>query len=298
MSNLFKSIKRTPYQSLASFLILFFTLFMTLFFFHLISFLYGALSYVETKPQVTVYFKTQTPENEIFKIKETISASGKSSSIKYVSKETALKIYRGLNKDNPLLLEMVSADILPASLEIYAKKPSYLSEIAEFIKKQKGVDEVDFQKNIVDKLLSLTNIFRKISLFIFGLLIAVSFITLMTATAFKIASKKEELELLRLLGASRFYVRKPFLLEGGFFGLISAVSACSVFYGIFFSLQSAMSGYLIGMQKFSFYNLEKYNLYVWPPSLQFIILSYILIIFFGMIIGFIGNFLATSKYIK
>ena len=69
-----------------------------------------------------------------------------------MSKDEALQIYKDLNKNNPLLLEMVTAEILPASLEVYATKPEYLSEIAEFLKKQQGIDEVVFQKNIVDKL--------------------------------------------------------------------------------------------------------------------------------------------------
>ena len=129
-----------------------------------LSFLYGLLGYVETKPQVTVYFQTNTHEGEIFKIRDKLMNSGKVMSIKYVSKEDAFKIYKQLNKDNPLLLEMVSADILPPSLEIYAKKPIYLPEIAEYLKKQGDIDEVQYEKDIVDKLLVLTNTIRKIAL--------------------------------------------------------------------------------------------------------------------------------------
>src|SRR3990170_953691 len=124
MNEIFTSIRRTPYQSLAAFLILFFTLFLSTVMFLSLSFLYGLLGYVETKPQVTVYFQTSTHEGEIFKIRDKLMNSGKVMSLKYISKEEAFKIYKQLNKDNPLLLEMVSADILPASLEIYAKKPA------------------------------------------------------------------------------------------------------------------------------------------------------------------------------
>src|SRR3989338_6751349 len=230
MNDVFTSIKRTPYQSLASFLILFFTLFMTIFFFTLISFLHGVLTYIEAKPQVTVYFKTDVEEEEITKIKETVMSSDKASEVKYVSKSEALALYRSLNKDNPLLLEMVSADILPASLEIYAKKPAYLQEIASFLKKQKGVDEVSYQKNVVDQLLALTDILRKLSLAVFLLLIFISIIVLMTVTAFKIALRKDEFELLRYLGASHWYIQKPFLKEGIFFGFVSATGAFAVFY--------------------------------------------------------------------
>src|SRR3990167_9827802 len=100
---------------------------------------------------------------------------------------------------------MVSAEILPASLEVKAEKPEYLAEIATSLKKQPGIDEVVFQKDIVDKLLIFTKVVRRISLFILILLLAITFIVLMTTTAFKISLKKDEIELLRLLGALTFY---------------------------------------------------------------------------------------------
>lgn len=298
MNELFNSIKRTPYQSLASFLILFFTLFLSLFFFNLTAFFYGILSYIEAKPQVTVYFQTQTSENDIFKIREAIIKSGKTATVKYISKEEALKIYQELNKNNPLLLEMVSADILPASLEINAKKPEYLSEIAEYLKKSPGVDEVEFQKTIVDRLITATTILRKTSTFIFAFLVFISFIVLMTAAAFKIALKKEEIELLRLLGASIFDVRKPFLLEGVFFGFCGGTFAWIIFFIIFFYLQPFLNSYLYGIPRLSFYQFSHYNLYVWPPTPYYLVFVYLLTIFFGMLIGLLGNYLSTSKYIK
>src|SRR3989338_2001577 len=144
-------------------------------------------------------------------------------SIKYVSKDEAYKIYKELNKDNPLLLEMVSSDILPASLEIFAKNPTDLPKIATYLKKQPGIDEVNFQKDIVDKLLSLTDVLRKTAIIFFIFLICLSILVLLTTTLFKIALKKDEIELLRLLGASNLYIKIPFLLEAILFLLTASV---------------------------------------------------------------------------
>jgi len=298
MNEILTSVKRTPYQSLVSFLILFFTIFLSLFFFNLTSFFNGILSYVETKPQVTIYFKNDVKESDIFKIRDTVTSSGKVLSVKYISKKDALKIYQDLNKNNPTLLEMVTADILPASLEIYASKLSYLPEIADYLKKQPGVDEVVFQKDIVDKLASLTSILRKVSVSILVFLLLISFIVLMTTTAFKIALKKDEIELQRLLGASTGYVRKPFLVEGMVFGLVSGTVAFVLFYLVYLYFSPFLSSYLTGISKLSFYGLSNLNIYVWPASINFVILSYIITVLFGVLIGFIGNFLSTSKYIK
>ncbi len=298
MKEIWTSIRRTPYQSLASFLILFFTLFLSLFFFNLTSFFNGILSYVETRPQVTVYFQNQTSQNDIFKIRDTLMSSGKVQSIKYVSKQDALKIYRELNKNNPLLLEMVTADILPASLEVYAKQPEFLTDVAAYLNKQSGVDEVVFQKDIVNKLISLTSTMRRLSLFIMVFLLIIAFIVLMTTTAFKIALKKDEIELLRLLGASTGYIRKPFLVEGMFFGLTSGTLAFILFYLIFLYFYPFLTSYLAGIPSLSFYNLGSFNLYVWPPSAFFILITYLVVVTFGMFIGLIGNYFSTSKYIE
>lgn len=298
MSEILTSVRRTPYQSLASFLILFFTLFLSLFFFNLTSFFNGILSYVETKPQVTVYFQTITKESEIFRIRDELTESGKALSIKYVSKEEALKIYKDLNRNNPLLLEMVTADILPASLEVFAKQPSFLAEIAAYAKRQPGVDEVIFQKDIIDKLLSLTTVLRRMSLFILVFLLLISFIVLMTTTAFKIALKKDEIELMRLLGASKFYVQKPFLYEGALFGLVAGTLAFVIFYLIFLYFNPFLQSYLAGVPRLSFYGLSNLDLYVWPPTATFVASSYVLTALFGVLIGFVGNYLSTSKYIS
>ncbi len=298
MNDLITSVKRTPYQSAASFLILFFTLFLSLFFFNLTAFFNGILSYVETRPQVTVYFEKQTKEGDIFQVRDAVTESGKTSSVKYISKGDALKIYKELNRDDPLLLEMVSADILPASLEIYAQKPEYLQEIADFVKKQPGVDDVVFQRDIVNKLLGVTNILKKVSLFVLLFLVLISFVVLMTTAAFKITLKKQEIELLRLLGASMSYIRGPFLLEGVVFGA-SAASLAFILYNLaFFVLSPYLNTYLVGVPKLPFYGLQSLDLFVWPPSLFFIILTYVVTVLFGCVIGLIGNYMATSKYIK
>ena len=270
MRTFIESVKRTPYQSLATFLILFFTLFLALFFFSLTSFFHSELNYVESRPQVTVYFATTTKESQINSIKNALIESQKTIQVKYVSQDQALKIYRDLNRNDPQLLEMVSADILPPSLEIYAKKPEYLSEIATFLQKQVGVDEVSFQKNIVHKLLALTTALRYLSTGIFAFLLFTSIVVLITTTAFKIALKKDEIELLELLGATKLYIRKPFLLEGMYWGFLSGGAAFFVFYACFLSIYPLLTNYLKGTPTLSFFGLSNLGLFVWPPSIGYI----------------------------
>ena len=297
MKNILISLRRTPYQTLSSFLVLFFTLFLSVALFVSLSFLYGILGYIETRPQVTVYFQTKTSEADIFKTRDELDKSGKVLSMKYISKDDAFKIYKDLNKDNPLLLEMVSADILPPSLEVYAKRPIYLPEIAEFLKKQSGVDEVQFQKDIVDRLLTLTSILRKITFVFFAFLILMSIVVLTTTTMFKIALKKEEIELLKLLGATNWYIKKPFLLESLFLGFSASLLSFCILIGLLFYNSPFLASYLRGIPTLTL-NLNFYQLIVWPFNWIFLLVTFTLSSIFGMGIAAIASLFATDKYLK
>ncbi len=298
MNTVFTSIRRTPYQSIAATLVLFLTLFLSLAILFSLTFLYGLLGYVETRPQVTVYFKAQTPENSIFQLRDELTATGKVLSTKYISKNEAFSIYKESNKDNPLLLEMVSSDILPPSLEINAKKPTYLPELAEQLKKNPNVDEVNFQKVIIDRLLTLTDIIRKISFVFFSFLIFTTIIILITIMHFKVALKREEIELSRLLGAGSFYIQRPFLLEAGFFGIASALISFSIFSGILLYLNPFISSYIRGISNLSINFLDVYQLSVWPLNPTFLGILFTIVALFGIIISTIASLLATQKYIK
>jgi len=297
MNEILISIRRTPYQSLATFLVLFMTLFLSAVLIVAYAFSHSLLDYVETRPQVTAYFQTNMTEEEIVKVKDQLIASGKVASVKYISKDEAFNIYKESNKNNPLLLEMVSADILPPSLEVFAKKPTFLPEIAEFFKKQPGIDEVNFQKDIVDRLLNLTNVLRQIGIIFFCFLILMTIIVLTTNTLFKISLKKDEIELLRLLGASRFYIEKPFLLEGTFLGVCASFFAFLILSGILFYFNPFLSSYLKGINEL---NLMIFNLKlsIWPLNEIFLGIVLGLVTLFGIVIAICSNLLAANKYLK
>ncbi len=297
MKEVFSSLRRTPYQTFSGFLVLFFTLFLSLVLFVSLSFLHGTLSYLETRPQVTAYFQTKTPENDIFKVRDELNASGKVLSIRYISQKEAFDIYRQMNKDNPLLLEMVSSDILPPSLEIYAKKPVFLPEIAEYLKKSGGIDEVQFQKDIVDRLLTLTNTVRQGSIVFFLYLFIMSVVVLTTTTLFKIALKKDEIELLRLIGASNFYIRRPYIMEGLVMAGIASTFSFLIMIGLILYASPFLGTYLKGIPSLEV-NLIFFDFKVWPLNPLFFAATYLLVLFFGMTITVISSYLATNKYLK
>jgi cell division transport system permease protein len=297
MKEIWTSIRRTPYQSLSAFLILFFTLFLTLILFVSLTYLYGALNYLETKPQVTVYFQNKTEEKQIFKIREELINSGKVLNIKYISKNEAFKIYKELNKDNPLLLEMVSANILPPSLEIYAKKPIFLPQIAEYLKKQGDIDEVQYEKDIIEKLLVLTNTIRKSAVIFFSYLILMSIIVLTTTILFKIALKESEITLLKLIGATNFYIRGPYILESLFLGMVASLLSFGIFSFIILYFNSFLQSYFRGVAILSV-DVFGYQMVIWPLNIIFFAVVFVSISLFGAIIASVASYIATNKYLK
>lgn len=297
MREILTSIRRTPYQSLAALLVLFFTLFLSMVLFVSVSFLQGLLKYVETRPQVTAYFQVKTPETEIFRVRDELTDSKKVLSLEYVSQKQAYEIYKSLNKDNPLLLEMVSSDILPPSLEIYALRPEYLPQIAEYLKKQPSVEEVNFQKDIIDRLLTLTSILRKTSVIFFVYLLLMAVVVMTTTTLFKIALKRDEIELQRLLGASTWYIKKPFLLEGVLFGVAGAAVSFGLLLLILLYLEPFLGGYLRGITALSV-SLSSVTLTVWPLNPLFLTVTFGMAALFGVVIATVANLLATEKYLK
>jgi cell division transport system permease protein len=130
-----KHIRRSPYQSFAA-------IFMTSITFYIVSVFalvvigaHSMLAFFESRPQVTAFFKDDTTSTQVDALKSSINQTVAVEAMQYLSKEDALAIYRNQNTDNPLLLEMVTADILPASLEVSAKNVDDLESVASLMQK-------------------------------------------------------------------------------------------------------------------------------------------------------------------
>ncbi len=296
MKVILRSIRRAPYQNLSLSLSLISALFILTMSMFGIGMLYGLLNYAETRPQLTVYFRPGVEKSLISEMKEKLVSSGKVLKVKYISQEEALKIYKKLNKNNKLLLEMISPDIFPASLEIYAKHPQYLFEIAAFAKKQKGVDDVIFEKNIVNKLIKLTSVVKKLTLYFSLYFLLVALIILSTLTMFKIILKKEEIELLRLLGASKWLIIKPFLLENILLSFFSSILSFLLFVGLYKYFEPVISNYLQGISSLEI-NSGFIKMEIWPNILEFLVLIFIVNIIFGFFIVGTSTIIASYKYL-
>jgi cell division transport system permease protein len=216
------NIRRSPYQAFAAILIMMLTFLVISFFTFLIGGSSKIVNYFESKPQVTAFFKNEAKQSDINTLENDLQSTGKIASVKYVSKDEALKIYRDQNKNDPLLLDLVTADILPASLEISALKIEDLSSISDTLRNSPIVQEVVFQKDVVSTLTAWTSALRKIGIALVVVLSLVSMFIMVTIIGIKISQKKDDIEIMRLIGATNRYIRWPFIFEGMFYGAIGA----------------------------------------------------------------------------
>jgi cell division transport system permease protein len=180
-------------------------------------------------------------------VRETVSAlkeTGRAAKIEFISKEKALEIYRQRNAGDPLLLELVGANTLPASLEISAVNVTDLPLLYEVAKKAPNIEEIAYQKDIVNSLIRVTRALRSGGAVFLGFLVATALLTILTIIGMKIALRREEIAVEKLVGASAWYIRLPFLMEGFFYGAAGTVLSSAALAIVIFLALPAVSGYL------------------------------------------------------
>ncbi len=221
------NFKRTPFQALVAFLVTFFSLFLGYIFFYVAVGSGQILHYFETRPQVNAYFQANyVPNQELIATAEAqLKATGITRSVTYVTKDQALEIYKKLNSSDPLLLEAVTADMLPASLEVTGKTPKDLKALAEILKSIPNIEEVSYAEDVVSSLETWVSSVRLVGAVLVGTLLLISFLVMVMIIGLKISAKKSDIQTQQLLGANAGFIIIPFVKEGFTYGSLSAVSA-------------------------------------------------------------------------
>lgn len=290
------NIRRAPYQSLSMLLIQVFVSFLILAVASGTIFILALLSSVESEPKIIVYFKPLTAESSIFKVREHLVSSAQIADITYIDKMAAYALYKEQANGNQPLIDDTSPDIFPPSLEIKAKNATYLEDIASYLQKQPDVDEVQYQKHTITKLLSITNAIRWSIIAFVGYLALMTIVTLTTMTNFKIALRKEEIEIYELLGATSGYITKPFYTESYILTLISGLVGSTLFVGGLYYLQPSLATYLQGITKLS-YTVYGQVLNVWPYNYMTIGTICGSTVLLMLIISGVSTKIATRKYL-
>ena len=280
-----RNLRRTPFQALAALMVMFLTFLALQIFLILATGSQAALNYFESKPQVIAFFKDGTTNQDISAIENALQQETKVTKTKFVSKEDALKIYREKNKNDPALLELVTANILPASLEISTKSPQDLQGIAEVLKKEPVVAEVIVPEDVVATLTSVTTTIRLVGGVTVAFLMVFATLVIIMIIGFKIRLKRNEIEIMRLLGASPSFIRNPFILEGMFYGVAGATSAWILSYALLWYLKPFLQGYLGEIK-------------LLPVSPLFMLALLGASLSLAFLVGGLGSFGAVRRYLK
>lgn len=248
---------------------------------------------LKEKADLSVYFLSDAKEEEMVSLKETIERFPEVSAVEYVSKEKALKEFKEKRGKDPLFseaLEMIGFNPLPASLNIKANSASAFKKLANFLEEKKEdykIDKVNYAdvEVIIKKLFSFSDNLRS-AIFVASIILAfISCFMILYTIRLSIYSRREEIQAMKLIGATNWFVRGPFLIQGlliGFFGGILS-------FLLFFALATQVSPSSLGMfAELGFLSLIQNNILVLLGSQ----------ILGGMLFGGVATFFALQKYLK
>lgn len=227
------NIRRSPFQALAAVFVLFVTFFVSSI---LILFIYASnqlLKHYETRPQVIVFLKEDAATSDIDTLKSKLESDQRLKKVNYVTKEQALEIYKSATKDNPLLSELVSPSVFPASLEFSVTDLTYAEPVISEIKTEDIVDEVGYTASLggEDTLTDVVSKLRQIAFYIrvtggvfVGFLLGTSLILMVVIIGMKMSTRKNEMDILDLIGATPSFIRTPVFLEALFYSIFGVVT--------------------------------------------------------------------------
>ncbi|OGM60700.1 hypothetical protein A2892_01495 [Candidatus Woesebacteria bacterium RIFCSPLOWO2_01_FULL_39_10b] len=218
----FDHIRRSPFQALAAFFVLSITFFVITLLCLLTYSSSQVLKYFETRPQIIAFLKDEASEEDVVNFQKKLENDLRVKKVRFVSKENALEIYKRATADNPLLSELVSPSIFPASVEISLNDLAHAQEVIDEIKNEAFVDQVGFTASLgsEDALSSVVQRLKNISFYIrlgggvfASILAGTSLLILMVIISLRMTLRRDEIEILSLIGATPSFIRSPIIIE-------------------------------------------------------------------------------------
>jgi len=291
---------RNGFVSLSSVLVMTITLFIITSIFLLGGFLNYSLDQVKNKVDINVYFITTAQENDILSVKKSLESLPEVSFVEYISRDQALTNFKEKHKGDDLTLQALDelgSNPLGATLNIKAKDPSQYAGIAKYLDDTstgvlspgglKIIDKVNYAQNkiVIDKLNSIINSVNIIGIWFAIVFIFISIVVTFNTIKLTIFMARDEISVMRLVGASNAYVKGPFVTSGILCGAISAVIILISFAIITFFINHYYGNYFVGFNLFSYY-------------INHFLQIFGIIFGSGIILGSLASYLAAHKYLR
>jgi len=291
----FKDFSRNKGISLAAIFVLIVTIMIVsgLFFFR--GFSNYLVSEVQDRIDITAYFKSTAEEQDILAAKDQIAnISPNIKSVEYVSKDDALKAFNEKHSDNAVLsraLEEVGTNPFLPHLNIKTDgDPAQYAEISSILQTaqfSKFIDKVDFsaKKDTIEKVFSITSNINTFGIGLSIILILVAILVVFNTIKLAVENSKDEISTMRIVGASDWFVRGPFLIQGAIYGLI-AFLVCFIISGLSaYLLSSKIGAVLPGFNLFNYFLVNSW------------LLALIQIVF-GVGMGMLSSFIVVKRYLE
>lgn len=295
---------RNGFVSLAAILVMTITLFAVGSLLFSSALLEDSLNQLRDKVDVNVYFLTTASEDDIMSVKTALEGLPEVSSVTYTSQDEALQQFRDRHKDDQLTLQALDEldqNPLGASLSIKAKETSQYEGIANFLQGDSAlsitndtpiIDKVNYfqNKTAIDNLSKIIDTSERSNLLKTILLSFVAALIAFNTIRLAIYNSREEIRVMKLVGAGNWYVQGPFVVTGALYGIVAAVVALILFYPV-----TQWFGPLF--YPFSFLsNLNDINLLAYYSSnfTEIFITTFVV----GILLGIFSSYLAVKRYIN
>lgn len=294
----FVSFFRNGFVSLASVLIMTITLFVFGSIIFTNALLSSSLSEIKSRVDVNAYFVTSANEDDILSLKKKIEGLPEVASVEYVSRDQALANFKTIHQNDEITLQALGEladNPFGAVLNIRAKETSQYESIAKFFDSNAPVgsdgssivDKVNYYQN-KDAINSLTKIIdggRKLGVGVALALTILSIIIAFSTIRLAIYTSREEIGVMRLVGASNKYIRGPFIVSGIIYGIFASFLTLALFYPATYWFSSVTKDFFGGLNLFDYY-------------IRHFAQVFGIIILAGVVVGAIGSYLAVRKYLK
>lgn len=242
---------------------------------------------LEAEANVNIYLKDGVKTEQTRALQRKLTSMKEVSSARYVSKTEALNQFRERMKDSPGLLDALSGNPLPASFEVKFrdeyKNPETVDLLRNRLKGRSEVDEIIGQE-VVKRLFAIANVARWIFLTVIVLLFFAAITLIVNAIRLAIFARRKEIEIMRLVGASNWFIRWPFIMEGTMGGLLGALLAAMLLLVANVQLFQRVEA-IVPFMEFS----------VTQATLWYVFLG---LFGTGMVIGALGSSVAMRRFLR
>lgn len=245
------SFWRNRWLSLAGTLMMILTLITISFFLSLMLITNKTTEQLKEKVDMSVYFNESTSKDQIFAVQNILLSRADIKTVDYISKEDALEVWRKRNQDNEKIRDIISEtdNPLPRSLEVKTTNPEDLEKVYKFLNNEDYkplVKEISYKKNkdLIDRLVNITRFLKLFGWILSLVFVLISVLVIYNTIRLTIYARKDEIDIMKLVGASDWYVRGPFVIEGLAYGLIGAICSSILFTFVFRLLVPVAEKYL------------------------------------------------------